>query len=175
MTQSYCSSNYRNSDSCRSFSLLKAIAKRLSLLFANAFKSNNYKEAIQKRSHEPIYKNWSKEIKRDNFCYRKVVRAIPKWGAKEKSPILLSRYWKNYHFQRVTIIISHFDGSNNIFVGCKYLMIFLGSYDTKRDFEMLAQEMSAVEKGRNNRLFYLALPPSVFKPVTTMIKVLIDS
>ena len=46
-----------------------------------------------------------------------------------------------------------------------------GSYDTKRDFEMLAQEMGGVEKGRNNRLFYLALPPSVFKPVTTMIKV----
>ena len=49
-----------------------------------------------------------------------------------------------------------------------------GSYDTKRDFEMLAQEMGAVEKGRNNRLFYLALPPSVFKPVTTMIKVYIQ-
>lgn len=45
-----------------------------------------------------------------------------------------------------------------------------GSYDTKRDFEMLAQEMAGLEKGRNNRLFYLALPPSVFKPVTTMIK-----
>ena len=36
---SYRSSNYRDSDSCRSFSLLKAIAKRLQLLFANAFKS----------------------------------------------------------------------------------------------------------------------------------------
>jgi len=45
-----------------------------------------------------------------------------------------------------------------------------GSYDTKRDFELLAQEMSGVEKGTNNRLFYLALPPSVFKPVTSMIK-----
>ena len=38
-----------------------------------------------------------------------------------------------------------------------------GSYDT--------QEMAAVEKGQANRLFYLALPPSVFKPVTSMLKV----
>jgi len=45
-----------------------------------------------------------------------------------------------------------------------------GSYDTQRDFEMLNQEMSGVEKGHANRLFYLALPPSVFKPVTSMLK-----
>ena len=64
------------------------------------------------------YKNWSKEIKRDNFCYRKVGRAITKWGAIEKTPILLSQYWKNCNFERVTKIISHFDGSNNIFVDC---------------------------------------------------------
>ena len=31
--------------------------------------------------------------------------------------------------------------------------------------------MSAVEKGHANRLFYLALPPSVFKSVTSMLKV----
>ena len=31
--------------------------------------------------------------------------------------------------------------------------------------------MVAVEKGHANRLFYLALPPSVFKPVTSMLKV----
>ena len=46
-----------------------------------------------------------------------------------------------------------------------------GSYDTQRDFELLSQEMSGVEKGQANRLFYLALPPSVFKPVTSMLKV----
>ena len=46
-----------------------------------------------------------------------------------------------------------------------------GSYDTQRDFELLNQEMVAVEKGHANRLFYLALPPSVFKPVTSMLKV----
>ena len=34
------------------------------------------------------------EIKSDNFCYRKVGRAITKWGAIEKSSILLSQYWK---------------------------------------------------------------------------------
>ena len=39
------------------------------------------------------YKNLSKEIKSDNFCYRKVGRAITKWGAIEKSSILLSQYW----------------------------------------------------------------------------------
>ena len=46
-----------------------------------------------------------------------------------------------------------------------------GSYDTQRDFELLNQEMAAVEKGQANRLFYLALPPSVFKPVSSMLKV----
>merc|ERR1712079_674077 len=45
-----------------------------------------------------------------------------------------------------------------------------GSYDTRRDFELLHKEMTAVEKGHANRLFYLALPPSVFKPVTSMLK-----
>jgi hypothetical protein len=48
------------------------------------------------------YKNWSKEIKSDNFCYRKVGRAITKWGAIEKSPILILQHWKNYHVKRVT-------------------------------------------------------------------------
>jgi hypothetical protein len=37
--KSYCSSNYRDNNSCCSFLLLKAIAKRLPLLFTNAFKS----------------------------------------------------------------------------------------------------------------------------------------
>jgi hypothetical protein len=67
-----------------------------------------------------LIQNRSKEIKSDNFCYRKVGRAITKWGAIEKSPILLSQYWKIYHFLRVTKIISHFDDSNNIFVDCSF-------------------------------------------------------
>jgi hypothetical protein len=35
-----------------------------------------------------------KEIKSDNFCHRKVGRAITKWGAIEKSPFLKGN--KNY-------------------------------------------------------------------------------
>ena len=48
-----------------------------------------------------------------------------------------------------------------------------GSYDTKRDFEMLNQEMSNLEEKISkvrNRLYYLALPPSVFASVTSLIK-----
>ena len=51
------------------------------------------------------YKNWSKEIKSDNFCNRKVGRAITKWGAIEKNAILLSQYWK----------ISIFKGQQKLF------------------------------------------------------------
>ena len=49
------------------------------------------------------------EAKCDNFCYCKVGRAITKWGAIEKS----------YHFETVPKIISHLDGSNNIFADCR--------------------------------------------------------
>ena len=46
-----------------------------------------------------------------------------------------------------------------------------GSYDQRRDFELLNQEISKKEKNlAANRLFYLALPPSVFEPVTTNIR-----
>jgi len=51
------------------------------------------------------------------FC--KVGRAITKWGSIQKSPIL-----KNFYFERVTKIISHFDSSNNIFADCNYYLIF---------------------------------------------------
>ena len=44
------------------------------------------------------YKNSSKGIKSDNFCYGKVGRAITKWGAIEKSAILLSQYLENDQF-----------------------------------------------------------------------------
>ena len=59
-------------------------------------------------------------IKSDNFCYRKIGRAITKRGAIEKSPLFLSQYWKKYHFLMVAKIISHFDGSNNIFADCTH-------------------------------------------------------
>lgn len=48
-----------------------------------------------------------------------------------------------------------------------------GSYDTKRDFEILNQEMTNLEEKVSkvrNRLFYLALPPSVFASVTSLLK-----
>ena len=44
------------------------------------------REAIQKRSHEPIYKTYTKNE-------AKGLRAITKVGAIEKSSILLSQYW----------------------------------------------------------------------------------
>ena len=48
-----------------------------------------------------MYKNLSKVIKSDNFCYRKVGRAITKWGAIEKSPILLSQFLEKLPFLKV--------------------------------------------------------------------------
>lgn len=48
---------------------------------------------------------------------------------------------------------------------------FAGSYNTRRDFELLNQEIVEYEHVPNaNRLFYLALPPSVFESVTKLIK-----
>ena len=42
-----------------------------------------------------------------------------------------------------------------------------GSYDNSKDFETLNNELCKQEvKGKGNRIFYLALPPSVFEPVT---------
>ncbi|CAG7833914.1 unnamed protein product [Allacma fusca] len=46
-----------------------------------------------------------------------------------------------------------------------------GNYDSQKDFEGLNQEINTLEKNSNaNRIFYLALPPSVFEPVTSNIK-----
>ena len=42
------------------------------------------------------------------------LRVINLHGAIDKSPILLSQYWKEW--LDGTIIISYFDGSNNIFL-----------------------------------------------------------
>ena len=49
-------------------------------------------------------KKLSKEVKSDNFCYRKAGRAITKWGAIEKSPILLLQYWKVSQFELIQLI-----------------------------------------------------------------------
>lgn len=46
-----------------------------------------------------------------------------------------------------------------------------GDYDSRRDFEMLNQEIAKLEtESHSNRLFYLALPPSVFQQVTVHIR-----
>lgn len=47
-----------------------------------------------------------------------------------------------------------------------------GQYDSRRDFEILSQEMSKHESTvpQANRLFYLALPPSVFEACTIHIR-----
>ncbi|XP_050314440.1 glucose-6-phosphate 1-dehydrogenase isoform X2 [Anthonomus grandis grandis] len=46
-----------------------------------------------------------------------------------------------------------------------------GKYDVRTDFEKLNQEIRRFETGPSaNRLFYLALPPSVFQDVTVLIK-----
>lgn len=46
-----------------------------------------------------------------------------------------------------------------------------GNYDVRRDFELLNQELCKQEKNSAaNRVFYLALPPSVFEPVTSNIR-----
>ena len=58
----------------------------------------------------------AKRLRATNFA--KVGRAITKWVAMEKSPVLLSKYSRDDQFYRLTKIISHFDGSNNIFVDC---------------------------------------------------------
>lgn len=49
---------------------------------------------------------------------------------------------------------------------------FAGNYDARKDFELLNQEISRHEpnSGIANRLFYLALPPSVFENVTVNLK-----
>ena len=77
---SYRSSNYCDSNSCRSFTLLKALAKSKSKHIAIAFKSNN-------------------------FTFTIVGRAIPSQEARGKSPILLSQYWKNEEFDSALIIL----------------------------------------------------------------------
>lgn len=46
-----------------------------------------------------------------------------------------------------------------------------GNYDSRTDFEKLNQELSTHEKTPiANRIFYLALPPTVFEPVTVHIR-----
>jgi len=45
-----------------------------------------------------------------------------------------------------------------------------GSYDKAADFKKLNDEMVKLAKSGANHLFYMALPPSTYESVATMIK-----
>ena len=100
---SYRNSNYCDSNRCSSFTLLKALAKCDGNLFAIAFKSER---EPSKKSKELIPKRMQRGL-----------RVLPLQGSIEKSPILLSQYWKN-EWLDCTINILYFGGSNNIFADC---------------------------------------------------------
>ena len=115
---------------CISSSFLMALSLKLSLFLTLkgdsekitvSCKSDNYMGCNTEKKPwtnlQNSYTNWSEEIKSDNFCYHKVGRAITKWGAIEKTQLLRQQYLKFEWFDR-TIIISYFDGSNNIFADC---------------------------------------------------------
>ena len=56
-----------------------------------------------------------KEVKSDNFNHRKIGRAITKWRAKEKRPILQTQCLKNLQLDG-TIFIAYIGGTNYSFV-----------------------------------------------------------
>ena len=56
------------------------------MAFAIVVRAITIWEAIQKRSHEPIYKTHTK------------IEAKRLRGINRERQILLSQYWKNYHF-----------------------------------------------------------------------------
>ena len=84
---SYRSSNYCDSNSCRSFTLLKhqgRVKIHISLSPSRASRSNHFTFTLCYR-----------------FKERQLGRAITKGGAIQKSPILLSQYWINEEFELV--------------------------------------------------------------------------
>ena len=52
---------------------------------------------------------------------------------------------------------------------CSYIS---GQYDKAESFQQLESHLGQLEKGRSetNRIFYMALPPSVFIPVSEQLK-----
>ena len=85
------------------------------------------RKAIQERSHEKIYKTYTKneaEVKSDNFSYHKVGRAITKWRSIKGNRILLPQYWKILYYGRAPKTISYFGGTNNIFVDNSLIIIY---------------------------------------------------
>ena len=96
---SYRSSNYCDSNSCRSFTLLKALAKSNGNLFAIASKSERERQLSLSRQLEMRYLQRESHQKRSKELIPKRMqrglRVITLQEAIEKSTILLSQYWKN--------------------------------------------------------------------------------
>ena len=74
--------------------------------YRDSWKSNNFRKEAIKKSKELIPKRMQRWL-----------RVITLQGVIEKSPILLSQYWKNEWLDGI-IIISYFGASNNIFADC---------------------------------------------------------
>ena len=74
---------------------LKECKRATSIAVAIVGRGKTIEREMEKRSHKQRSKtetkNWSKEVKSDNFCYHKVGRVITKWEAIEISPILNSQ------------------------------------------------------------------------------------
>ena len=105
---SYRSSNYCDSKICRSFTLLKALAKSNGILFArksdnyryrDRWKSDNFRErAIKAKKQRTDTKKDAKRIKSDNLK-----------GVIVKIPILLQQYckmndWMASYLQRILVL-----------------------------------------------------------------------
>jgi hypothetical protein len=73
--------------------LLNFFYNLYSLIFAIAFEIKKERQlSLSLTTHGNLYKKLGKVVKSDNFCYRKVGRAITRWGAIEKCLILISQY-----------------------------------------------------------------------------------
>jgi glucose-6-phosphate 1-dehydrogenase len=64
------------------------------------------------------------------------------------------------------------DMEEQLEVFCKMCTYVSGQYDQDESFINLCKHMEELEKGRKetNRVFYMALPPSVFIPVSQHLK-----
>ena len=77
-------------------------------MFSEAI-AKSFSYICHKLNHQLMHKHNAKleqlYIRKDNFCHREILRAVTKWEALEKSPLLLSQFWK----------INNFGGTNIIF------------------------------------------------------------
>ena len=93
---SYRSSNYCDNNSCRSFTLLKALAKSNGNLFTIAIRATTIAIAIVGRAITlERESNQKKKPRTSPKRMQKGSRVITLHGAIEKSVILLSQYWKS--------------------------------------------------------------------------------